>query len=119
MKYIKVLMYNEYSVFEVIEEYEKTIKCKLNNCENGYIVIGKNNVLKQAATIEELCDEFVVKHINNEKPYITDNYQKHDLLKDRQKAYEYGVEIVYGAIWTTKGLIYVAKMDDEGKLVLI
>lgn len=74
---------------------------------------------KSADTIEELCDEFVVKHINNEKPYITDNYQKHDLLKDRQKAYEYGVEIVYGAIWTNKGLIYVAKMNENGELELI
>ena len=26
---------------------------------------------------------------------------------------------VYGAIWTDKGLIYVAKMNSEGKLCLI
>lgn len=120
MKYIRTkddvyeLYYNsEFEYYEVITKgFDRT---------RGQFIITENNIGKYetADTIEELCDEFVVKHINNEKPYITDNYQKHDLLKDRQKAYEYGVEIVYGAIWTTKGLIYVAKMDDEGKLVLI
>ena len=28
-------------------------------------------------------------------------------------------EIIYGAIWTDKGLIYVAKMNEEGELELL
>ncbi len=75
---------------------------------------------KQVAdTIEELCDEFVVKHKSNKKPYVADGYQKHQILEDRQKVFEYDVEIVYSAIWTNKGLIYVAKMNDKGELELI
>ena len=120
MKYVKVLKNNEYSIFEVIEEYEKTIKCKLNNCENGYIVIDKNNVVKRADTIEKLCDEFVV--FDKEQPNGKLLYYKgFENLKNEFIDFENDkckVEI-YGAIWTNKGLIYVAKMDNEGKLVLI
>ena len=75
---------------------------------------------KQADTIEELCDEIVIRHLTSKKPYIADEYQKTQILKDRQKAFvEYGVEEVKCAIWTDKGLIYVAKMNDEGELELI
>ena len=83
------------------------------------LLVNNSSILAQANTIEELCDELVVKHINNEKPYVADNYQKHDLLKDRQKVFEYGVEIVYGAIYTNKGLIYVGKMNENGGFELI
>ena len=27
--------------------------------------------------------------------------------------------VIYGAIWTSKGLIYVAKMNDKGELELL
>ena len=74
---------------------------------------------KEADTMEELFDELVVKHINNEKPYIADGYQKQKILEDRQKVFEYGVEIVYGAIYTNKGLIYVGKMNENGGFELI
>lgn len=117
MKYIKVLAYNEYSVFEVIEEYEKTIQCKLTNCENGYIVIGKNNVLAQADTIEELCDMTIV--VDDERP--VDVFElEWGIDKELLRKYNdvKGV-YVYGAIWTNKGLIYVAKLNENGELELI
>ena len=64
----------------------------------------RENILKQADTIEELCDEFVV--IVDGKHYIrvpasNPNFQ------------------TYGAIWTDKGLIYIAKMNDKGELELL
>lgn len=86
-------------------------------------------IIKQADTIEELCDEFVL-HYNDTIqtsipiPWATyerrgDNWQKHkeklisELKKIERKA------IVYGAIWTYSGLIYVAKMNEEGKFELL
>ena len=36
-----------------------------------------------------------------------------DFEKDKEKV------VVYGSIWTDKGLIYVAKMNDKGELELI
>lgn len=76
-------------------------------------------IIAEAYTIEELCDELVIKHISNEKPYLADDYQKHNILEDRQKVFDCGVEEVKGAIWTLKGLIYVAKLNNKGELELI
>ena len=86
-------------------------------------------IIAQANTIEELCDEFVLhygdtKQTNIPIPWATyerrdDNWQKHkeklisELKKTERKA------IVYGAIWTDRGLIYVAKMNDKGELELL
>lgn len=73
--------------------------------------------IKEADTIEELCDEFVIIRKEENLHTTLRNYSLEDLhiLKDRQ---EHNCE-VYGAIWTSKGLIYVAKMDSEGNLELI
>ena len=88
---------------------------------------------KQANTIEELCDEFVVE--NPEKDiherccdlqdvfdWVTDQEipigikhfdEKRDLISG-----EHDWKI-FGAIWTDKGLIYVAKMNDKGEFELL
>lgn len=85
-----------------------------------YGVIFKEQVIKQADTIEELCDEYVV--FDKEQPngkllYYKgfENLKKEfiDFEKDKEKV------VVYGAIWTDKGLIYVAKMNDKWELELI
>lgn len=72
-----------------------------------------NEVIKQADTIEELFDRFVIvfTHSNNEFCYRNDFFKIGDALyfidlyKSRCKILN-----TYGAIWTDKGLIYVAKM---------
>lgn len=63
---------------------------------------------KVADTIEELCDCFVDyceeddSHlVSTEKPIRRRNHE------------------IYGAIWTDKGLIYVAKINDKGELELL
>lgn len=76
-------------------------------------------ILNQSENLEELCDEFVLNHKNIKLPYLCDGMQKRELLKDRAKLFNFGFKKVYGAIWTDKGLIYVAKMNDKGELVLI
>ena len=83
-------------------------------------VILKKQVIKQSENIEELCDEFVV--FDKEQPngkllYYKgfENLKKEfiDFEKDKEKV------VVCGAIWTDKGLIYVAKMNDKGEFELI
>lgn len=69
---------------------------------------------KVADTIEELCDEFVMIDEENEHYIKQDN----DIHHIRRK-WAIGNYTVYGAIWTDKGLIYVAKMNDEGELELL
>ena len=69
---------------------------------------------KQADTIEKLCDEFVA--VVNNSP------QQHQFMKP----FDYYMRSLnpkdvslFGAIWTDKGLIYVAKMNDKGELELL
>ena len=95
------------------EEYEKQI-----------------NELKQADTIEELCDEFVAIQKNSkESPYIIDiyysEYHKKKIVYISEETSDLFFDNfikeneIYGAIWTKKGLIYVAKMNEKGELELI
>ena len=76
-------------------------------------VILKEHVIKQADTIEELCDRFVV--IDKETKEVVNIVS----FLAYAKLWSYCKYNIYGAIWTSKGLIYVAKMDSDGKLELI
>ena len=84
--------------------------------EDGYwdivdgIYIFKTDILKQSDNLAELCDEFVY---NNQILSEEDRYNEEYLSQ------LYWFNDVYGAIWTDKGLIYVAKMNEEGKLELL
>ena len=64
-----------------------------------------NEIIKQADTIKELCDELVC---GNE--IISEEQAKTCYLLNK---------VIYGAIWTNKGLIYVAKMNEKGELELL
>lgn len=79
-----------------------------------------DEVVDQSDTIKELCDEFVLRGIDI------------IILNKDSTQYRLGAESVwhditdtqirigvYGAIWTDKGLIYVAKMNEQGELELI
>lgn len=75
-----------------------------------YIKHFQDHIVKKADTIEELCDEFVVKM---DGECIT----RRTLLELRDMVHY--VQAIYGAIWTDKGLIYVAKMNDKGEFELL
>lgn len=83
---------------------EKTIEVSWENRWNGIYHHKTYDIVKQAEKIEDLFDEFVV--IVNDKHYIrvpvgNPNFQ------------------TYGAIWTNKGLIYLAKMNEKGEWELL
>ena len=63
---------------------------------------------KEADTIEELVDVYVCVEPNG----------NHTILPSNSIIAFLGT-IFYGAIWTDKGLIYVAKMNDKGELELL
>lgn len=67
--------------------------------------------LKEADTIEELCDRFVAETCDNTRFWV-------ELKLEYAKTY-CGIKNIYGAVWTSKGLIFVAKMNENGELVLI
>ena len=81
------------------------------------------HMLKESNTIEELCDEFVAVGI----PFRTfvvdlDEIKRSglDIHSFSRACYvQYKNCAIYGAIYTDKGLIYVAKMNEEGELELL
>ena len=78
---------------------------------NQYIrPVFDEDIIKQANTIEELCDKFV-----KTRPDLPTLISQTGILWNVKRT---GEEI-YGAIWTDKGLIYVAKMNDEGEFELL
>ena len=76
--------------------------------------------IKVADTIEELCDEVCC---DNEVQPLVNIYvheTKEQMIKNTiEYLFNKNKKDVYGAIWTNKGLIYVAKMNDKGELELL
>lgn len=75
---------------------------------------------KLADTIEELCDEFVEYNRERNKGFYIREYE----LKEVKNVVRKEPSIlehtdIFGAIWTSKGLIYVAKMNEKGELELL
>lgn len=85
-------------------------KMRVENVVKGWhIIIPKSKIVKQSNTIKELCDEFVYK-VKGGGRFIDDE------LANEFDAFE----SVHGAIWNDKGLIYVAKMNNnKGDLELL
>lgn len=81
----------------------------------------RDEYIKQADTIEELCDGFYLDD-GQEEFCLDDVFTNFDKFKSSY-IYNNKYHIVkyegYGFIKTSKGLMYVAKMNDEGKLCLI
>lgn len=91
--------------------------------------IGKEKIIKQSDSIEELCDEFVMYWLPLEEMSINESwipYAQYERLGIWQKMRDTIIKeviktksVLYGAIWTEKGLIYIAKMNKNGELELI
>ena len=97
-----------------------------------------NDVLKSADTIEELCDvivcrnelfypltsnregnEFDWEEINRFRKSVCMSEEEYNKIKETTNNFEPYFWNVYGAVWTSKGLIYVAKMNEKGELELL
>lgn len=95
------------------------------NCEYGQI--SKLEIERKSKKLEKLCDEFLGLVKSKSSDFIIMRVIAHSLkeLKDslktelNGKTYYSKYDIIYGAIWTDKGLIYVAKMNSTGELELI
>lgn len=82
----------------------------------GYRIIDKGRVIKQADTIEDLCDEFVIKAYCSNDPFL---FMKEQIdIKDFISKCDKDT-IIYGAIWCEWGLKYVARMNEKGEFELL
>ena len=127
MKYVRT----KNSIREIIDDYGNCCSVKSNHRKTigGFTIIYGLSFAPRADNIEELCDEFVLS-INRMKPMLfkkhsRTNEQSYDLFKESWEIWQHNKKIdknehtYYGAIWTDKGLIYVAKMNDKGELELL
>lgn len=114
MKYIRT----KDGIYKVVKEQKNHFIISMENIEEDcYDVpcIKRNDIIKQADTIEELCDEFVI--IDDLDNGI--NTLWHTKVFSSQEVRKMSKNEIYGSIWTDKGLIYVAKMNDKGELELL
>lgn len=101
-------------IYQIVEdnnkEWGKQIVVKFPKNLNMKLADVKDQVINQSDNLAELCDEFIVIDISG----------KHYHTYDLESAKKYvSIIYIYGAIWTSKGLIYVAKMNNEGNLELL
>ena len=110
MKYIRT----KDGIYEALEAFKTpeghfcfSYEQKTNNALNPIVREGvyDYDLIKQADYIRELLDEIIDnKNLVNILPL-----ENIDLTKDK----------IYGAIWTDKGLIYVAKLNEKGNWELL
>ena len=100
--------------------------------------IMKEDIIKITDTIEELCDvivcrnelfypltsnregnEFDLEEIDRFRKTIIMSEEGYNKIKETSNDFEPYFWKAYGAIWTDKGLIYVAKMNGKGELELL
>lgn len=82
-----------------------------------YLPHFQDHIIAQADTIEKLCDEFVIVCGAFKFPQVISQRLSFDI--NFEKTHHSKYHDTYGAIWTKKGLIYVAKMNEKGELELL
>lgn len=119
--------YGEDSGFVMVYYYNRDIGEHIeydnkggSSMDNWYL----KDIIKKADTIEELCDEFV--YFAEELYDIPISVRLNDKIAFAQAKsnFKLGCECGFKnwlklAIWTDKGLIYVAKMNEKGELELL
>jgi len=88
--------------------------------------IYKTEILNQSENLEELCDEFVCEWFDKEVNRYRHIYCRFKIGQSKE-LYRKDISLppdvdfeIYAGIWVNdKGLTYVAKMDNDGKLVLV
>lgn len=129
MKYIRTstgILDNTKGDWEVVDRFNRdgdklTIVARKQDIHETYITSPKF-LIRQADTIEELCDSFVMfcPNAHRRKIRVYETMHSISLYFKRDKRWNGNmVDKVYGAIWTDEGLIYVAKMNDKGELELL
>ena len=110
-------------------EFKWNKKLLLENKE--HVVWAGGEIIDQADTIEELCDEFRgvwTNYFEREKKDAHEEYhydKKNNVFYNdfEELTHKEAIEkfdIFYGAIWTDKGLIFVAELNKEkGNLKLL
>ena len=75
-------------------------------------------IIDQADTIKELCDEYII-YDSARSTYSICSKKDWEMKTEELKDHILKTRTVYGAIWTNNGLIYAAKMKENKELELL
>lgn len=117
MKYVRT----KDNIYEIVNDYGGSCAVKSRGKRgktaiDGFIIKYGLTFAPRSDTIEELCEGFCL--LGNDGTKLVYNISDWLDLKENILSNKAWIEI-YGAIWTPKGLIYVAKMNDKGELELL
>lgn len=115
MKYVKIWD-KVYLIDKITEKYACIHDTDDNLYTYHYDIKLDDNRAQFSDTIEELCDEFVLYHVILKHHQTDKLWWKMKLNLEEEDTKDL---IIYGAIWTDKGLIYVAKLNEKGEWELI
>ena len=127
MKYIRTKYGKFYKVVADGKEWV-TVEIKLGelSCKS---LVKKTNIVNQADSIEELCDEFVAIPLFDADvevaglPIHVKKGTHYPVRRESIKKYigtvKKGTSVLYGMIWIDDNLIKVAKMNEKGELELL
>lgn len=85
------------------------------------ILIPNDEIVSQSDSIKELCDEFVA----FENGFLRPRLEFKNIDENVLDAFLHCVKMecpnadLFGSIWTKKGLIHVAKINEKGELELL
>ena len=112
----KIIKIDEKGCIKEFDMFGKKTLFAFRDKNYSYRFENGKEIIKQADTIDELCDEFIIVNTKTNHHriwlYSNDDLRSHYFYNKNTKE-------VYGAIWTSKGLIYVAKMNEKGDLELL
>ena len=105
MKYIRT----KDGIYEVVEDRKDGMWAvvKEHKPDNYNFKMSLRKITKIADTIEELCDEFIGVVGNMHRQLTGTNIRSWNDCS------------IYGAIWTDKGLQFVARMNSKGEFELL
>ena len=115
-RYIRTKDGKIYDTEKYAYTWSTTDKIGLGISATESLSIPKSLIEKPADNIEELCDEAIVIEQWRKKPFVLQVGGNGTPLSCARALYLPRGCIIYGAIWTNEGLIYVAKMNQEGEL---
>lgn len=89
--------------------------------KNGTIKIHKKDIIKQSKTIEDLCDFYYIETDDLETDGLFSPSEFDDFICDMilWELDDVKVKAAYGVIKTRKGLKYVARFYEDGKVELL
>ena len=120
MKYIRT---KDGHVFEAEKDLwlygRSRVEAVIDMQGNVIDVTSQDNILKEADTIEELCDAFVKKSKEQGNDYFVIDTDANIVFDRKYRKTDLTNYNHYGAIFTEQGLIYVAKINEKGEWELL